>query len=76
MAYKTNLSKSTTTESTQSVFSDRKGIRLEVNRSVAGTSSNLRKLNSTLLHNPLVKKEVPKNTRKCTRLTESENTTN
>ena len=54
--------------------SDHNGIRLEIyNRSLTGKSRNIWKLNSILLHNPLIKKETSKKTKRSKELNRSEN---
>ena len=61
MGYKTNLNKFKPIEIIQSVFSDHKGLKLEINnRKTTRKSLDALKLNNSLLNSPWIKEEASK----------------
>ena len=61
LGYKTNLNRCKRTEIIQSVFSDHKGIKLEINnRKTTRKSQDALKLNNSFLNSPWITEETSK----------------
>ena len=58
IGHKTSLSKFKKAEIISTIFSDHKGMALEINKRKVGNSTNMWKLNNTLLNNQCMKEEI------------------